>query len=27
MIDIEKHFGGLRAVDHVSLELYPGEVV
>lgn len=27
MIDIEKHFGGLRAVDHVSVSLYPGEVV
>ncbi|WP_411958455.1 ATP-binding cassette domain-containing protein [Paracoccus homiensis] len=27
MIGIEKHFGGVRAVDHVSLELYPGEVV
>ncbi|WP_071796664.1 ATP-binding cassette domain-containing protein [Natronohydrobacter thiooxidans] len=27
MIDIEKHFGGVRAVDHVSLNLYPGEVV
>jgi D-xylose transport system ATP-binding protein len=27
MIDIEKHFGGVRAVDHVSVELYPGEVV
>jgi len=27
MIDIEKHFGGLRAVDHVSIDLKPGEVV
>ncbi len=27
MIDIEKHFGGVRAVDHVSVSLYPGEVV
>lgn len=27
MIDIEKHFGGIRAVDHVSVTLYPGEVV
>lgn len=27
MIDIEKHFGGVCAVDRVSLELYPGEVV
>lgn len=27
MKDIEKHFGGVRAVDHVSLDLYPGEVV
>lgn len=27
MIGIEKHFGGVRAVDHVSLDLYPGEVV
>lgn len=27
MIDIEKHFGGVRAVDHVSLSLNPGEVV
>lgn len=27
MIDIEKHFGGIRAVDHVSVKLYPGEVV
>ena len=24
---IEKHFGGIRAVNGVSLELYPGEVV
>lgn len=27
MIDIEKQFGGLRAVDHVSIDLKPGEVV
>ena len=27
MIDIEKHFGGVRAVNHVSVDLYPGEVV
>jgi D-xylose transport system ATP-binding protein len=27
MVDIEKHFGGVRAVDHVSLDLAPGEVV
>jgi D-xylose transport system ATP-binding protein len=27
MIDIEKHFGGVHAVNGVSLELYPGEVV
>lgn len=27
MIDIEKHFGGIRAVNNVSLDLYPGEVV
>jgi len=27
MIDIEKHFGGVRAVEHVSIDLYPGEVV
>ena len=27
MIDIEKHFGGVRAVKHVSVDLYPGEVV
>ena len=27
MIDIEKHFGGVRAVNNVSLDLYPGEVV
>lgn len=27
MIDIEKHFGGIRAVDGVSIDLYPGEVV
>lgn len=27
MIDIEKHFGGVNAVNGVSLDLYPGEVV
>ncbi|WP_180898164.1 ATP-binding cassette domain-containing protein [Martelella soudanensis] len=27
MIDIEKHFGGVNAVNGVSLNLYPGEVV
>lgn len=27
MTGIEKHFGGVRAVDHVSLDLFPGEVV
>lgn len=27
MIDIEKHFGGIHAVDHVSVDLHPGEVV
>ncbi|WP_417269360.1 ATP-binding cassette domain-containing protein [Celeribacter sp.] len=27
MVGIEKHFGGVRAVDHVSLNLFPGEVV
>lgn len=27
MIDIEKHFGGVRAVNGVSLDLFPGEVV
>ncbi|MGF0539417.1 ATP-binding cassette domain-containing protein [Agrobacterium sp. ES01] len=27
MIDIEKHFGGIHAVNGVSLTLYPGEVV
>ena len=27
MMDIQKHFGGVRAVDHVSLDLHPGEVV
>ncbi|WP_118132998.1 ATP-binding cassette domain-containing protein [Oceanicella sp. SM1341] len=27
MIDIEKHFGGVRAVNGVSLDLWPGEVV
>lgn len=27
MIGIEKHFGGVRAVDGVSVDLYPGEVV
>ncbi|MES0882559.1 ATP-binding cassette domain-containing protein [Roseibium sp. SCP14] len=27
MTDIEKHFGGIRAVNGVSLDLHPGEVV
>ena len=27
MIDIEKHFGGVRAVDKVTVNLFPGEVV
>ncbi len=27
VIDLYKHFGGLVAVDHVSMEVYPGEVV
>ncbi|WP_289034608.1 ATP-binding cassette domain-containing protein [uncultured Roseibium sp.] len=27
MVDIEKHFGGIRAVNGVTLDLYPGEVV
>lgn len=27
MINIEKHFGGVCAVDDVSVDLYPGEVV
>ncbi|RFC66996.1 MULTISPECIES: ATP-binding cassette domain-containing protein [Mesorhizobium] len=27
MIDIERHFGGVHAVDGVSIDLYPGEVV
>ena len=27
MKDISISFGGIRAVDHVSLDLYPGEVV
>ncbi|QDL91654.1 sugar ABC transporter ATP-binding protein [Paroceanicella profunda] len=27
LIDIEKHFGGVRAVNGVSLDLWPGEVV
>lgn len=26
-IDLRKHFGGLVAVDNVSLEVYPGEVI
>ena len=26
MRDMQKAFGGIRAVDHVSVELYPGEV-
>ena len=25
--DMQKAFGGIRAVDHVSIDLYPGEVV
>lgn len=27
VVDLHKHFGGLVAVDKVSLEVYPGEVV
>lgn len=27
LIDLHKHFGGLVAVDNLSLEVYPGEVV
>ncbi|MCG3207390.1 MAG: Fructose import ATP-binding protein FrcA [Anaerolineae bacterium] len=27
LIDLSKHFGGLVAVDKLSLEIYPGEVV
>jgi ABC-type branched-subunit amino acid transport system ATPase component len=27
VIDLYKHFGGLVAVDNVSLDIYPGEVV
>ena len=27
MQDISIAFGGIKAVDHVSLDLYPGEVV
>jgi D-xylose transport system ATP-binding protein len=27
MRDMQKSFGGIRAVDHVSIDLYPGEVV
>ncbi|SMR83948.1 monosaccharide ABC transporter ATP-binding protein, CUT2 family [Aliiroseovarius halocynthiae] len=27
LVDIEKHFGGVRAVNGVSADLYPGEVV
>ncbi|WP_409526036.1 ATP-binding cassette domain-containing protein [Nitrincola sp. MINF-07-Sa-05] len=27
MVNIEKHFGGVRAVNGVSVDLYPGEVV
>lgn len=27
MINIEKHFGGVRAIEGVSIDLYPGEVV
>ncbi len=26
-VDLYKHFGGLVAVDHVSLDIYPGQVV
>jgi ABC-type Fe3+/spermidine/putrescine transport system ATPase subunit len=26
-VDLSKHFGGLVAVDNVSLEVYPGEVI
>ena len=26
-VEVSKHFGGLVAVDHVSLDVYPGEVV
>jgi simple sugar transport system ATP-binding protein len=27
VVDLSKHFGGLVAVDNVSMEVYPGEVV
>jgi D-xylose transport system ATP-binding protein len=27
MVGIEKHFGGIRAVENVSVDLFPGEVV
>ena len=27
MRDMQKAFGGIRAVDHVTIDLYPGEVV
>ena len=27
MRDMQKSFGGIRAVDHVTIDLYPGEVV
>jgi simple sugar transport system ATP-binding protein len=27
VVDLQKHFGGLVAVDNVSMEVYPGEVV
>jgi D-xylose transport system ATP-binding protein len=27
MVGIEKHFGGIRAVEDVSIDLFPGEVV
>ena len=27
VVDLDKHFGGLVAVDKVSMEVYPGEVV
>lgn len=27
VVDLAKHFGGLVAVDHLSMEVYPGEVL
>jgi D-xylose transport system ATP-binding protein len=27
MRDMQKSFGGIKAVDHVTIDLYPGEVV